>query len=419
MARGAAGTGDFMRAILTVLAVLLIAALPAAAQETAAPLDLTRQLIATGRHDAAAASAKAAFGAAGTDAERVAAARLAASAHFRSRQWARAELWLRIARQYARHPAELQAVAADFAGLNAASPWDVQLSFSIAPSSNINNGSQADTVTIWGLPFVLNPDARALSGWERSAGARLAYTVSESSTHKSQIGFAANARSYWLSPASAKAAPDVEGSDFAFSAAEVFASHSWAGQRGPASVGVSLGRNWYGGDPHTGYGRLRYSQSWQSQPGEGGSFAVGLERQIAAASAARSWIGSGELTLQTRIAAGGVAATIGAARTTSEDPLSENDAARLELRFAAARPVLGMGWRAQLSAEKRRWPLSIYDPAGREDVTVSGSVEVMPRDLGFFGFAPTVRLEARQTRSNISLFRRESVGLRLGLETQF
>lgn len=422
MAAEAIGTGGFMKQLARVLAVWLILAGAAMAQDFGTVIGQAQALIAGGRYDEAVGAARAAYRTAPDAATRVYAARLVASAHFRARRYTLAAIWLRIARQAATSPLDRQAVASDFAGLQSVSPWDVQISLSLAPNSNINNGSQAETVTIWGLPFVLNPDARALAGWEASAGLRLAYTLAESPVARTQIGLAASARDYRLGRSAQSAAPDVKGGDYAFAVFDLFASHSWRapGASGPATLSLHAGRNWYGGDPYTAFAGLGFSQSWQTVPQSRTTLNFGLERQLAAASGAVAIVGSGEAVWETRLASGdALNLRLGAENTASSDPLADSHADHLGLGYSFGRPVLGAGLSVDLGLERRRWPLSIYDASGRRDMTLAGAVEVALQGVNAYGFAPTIRLEAQRTGSNIALFRRDSLGLRFGLDTRF
>ncbi len=409
-----------MRQILQILVLLFCAAGPVAAQDFSGLLGRTQALIGAGQYAAAVDAGKAAFATAETRDEKVGAARLVASAHFRAGQYGRASLWLRVAAQHADTPLANQAVAADFAGLRAVTPWTAKLSFSLAPSSNINNGSQADKVVIWGLPFTLNPDARALSGWEMALGANLSYRLSESAAHRTEIGLAAFSRSYALSRDSAAAAPNVSGGDYAFSGVELLGSHSWRGdQPGSHSVSLGMGRNWYAGDPYTVYGRVRYGREAQAGAGVIGRWAMSVERQQSETSRAMSNIVRTEAGLESRTQTGVLRADLAMERTASTDLLAENRATQLSFGYSHGQLVFGAALAGEISAEARDWTWSIYDPAGRHDVTVSMGLRFIMQNIDYYGFSPSIGIDARRTRSNISLFDRESAGLRFGLESRF
>ena len=108
-----------------------------------------------------------------------------------------------------------------------------------------------------------------------------------------------------------------------------------------------------------------------------------------------------------------------ASETGSEDVTSENSALRVQLSYALGRPVLGANVSFSLSGETRAYPVSVYDPAGRQDMTVAAGISMTFPDISFYGFSPTVTLESSRTDSNISLFDRESSGIRFGIQSTF
>ena len=417
-----------MRTVFSALALVLALAAPLTAathsQAYGQAMANAQAAMAAGAMDTAAAAGRAAFAAAPDTTGKITAARLIAAAHFRAKQYFRAEFWLRRAWQLAADngPAR-QAVAADFAGLRAANPVSVQLSFSAAPNSNINNGSQSETITIWGLPFVLNPDARALAGYEVFLGAEIAYRLPTTGERQSQIGLRANARSYALSAAAAAAAPDVSGADYAFASAEAFFTHRWqaAGMPGPTNFNASLGKTWYGGAPYTRFARLSLGQEFPLGDATSGAVSLGLERQISdSAGGTASTIAQISLQSAQRLGNGDqLRLNLGFETTSSVDVFTRNRAARIGLGYALAQPIWNTNVSFDLGLERREWAVSVYDPSGRQDLSLSLGVNVAIPQATVYGFTPVIKAEARQSESNIDLFDRLSYGLRLGLETRF
>ncbi len=371
---------------------------------------------------AALTSAKAAFSAAQTDNERLNAARLAANAHFRAGQFSRAEWWLRKAMNNAVEGPGAQAIRQDFARVRQANPLSVQLSFSAAPNNNVNNGSSSDTITIWNLPFILSPDAQALSGYEVSGSVNLQYRLAQSADFATDIGLLLHGRTYWLSPAAAAAAPTVQGSDYAFSVVELQLTHTRniTGFPGPSSITLHLGKNWYGGDPYTQYSRLILGQKLKLGDATGLNLTAGYENQLSETSGATSEIYSLSAVVNHSLAnRDGLGLNIRLQDTQSQDPGSENLSLKLGLSYGFAKPVAGMQFSLNMAAEQRRYDFSIYDASGRQDLTLSAGATVVFVEKSYFGFSPTMGLEANRTTSNIALFNRETVALRLGLKSVF
>ena len=375
-----------------------------------------------GALDSAVAAGKQAYQTAPNDIERIRAARLVAAAHFRAQQYFRAEFWLRRAWQLAEGSPLAQAVASDFSGLRAANPLTVRLNFSAAPNSNINNGSQAETVTIWGLPFILNADARALAGYELSLGAEATYRLAPSANGQTWLGVRVNSRNYALTPTAAAAAPDVSGSDYAYASFEAFARHRWqsAALPGPTTFNASLGKTWYGGDPYTHFGRFSFDQEIPISQSTGGAISLGWERQFSDTTGSASSIALLNAQTATRLGNGDrLRFGIGLEKTVSNDIFAENDAVRLSVGYSLARPIWNANLSFDLGLEHREWGISVYDPSGRRDVALNLGLNAALPQASVYGFTPVVKVEARKSQSNISLFDRASYGLRLGLETQF
>ncbi len=371
----------------------------------------------------AVAAAKAAFSTANNDIQRLDAARLVASAHFRARQFSRAEWWLRLALNNASEGAAAQAVHQDFALVRQENPLSVQLNFSAAPNNNVNNGSSSESITIWNLPFILSPDALALSGYEVSGSVELRYRLAQSANFATDIGLLLHARTYELSAAAAHAAPGINGSDYAFSVVELLLSHSrnYQNMTGPTTFSANLGQNWYGGNPYTKYARVTVAQDFRISPTTGLNLTVGTEHQVSLlGSQSQSDIHSISTGLNHQLAnRNRIGGSFRWQTTNSQDASAENDAVRIGVNYGLAKPVAGMMLSFNVAAEKRDYGFSIYDIAGRHDVTLSAGATALFSNISYLGFSPTVSLEANQTKSNVSLFNRETIALRFGLQSVF
>ena len=87
------------------------------------------------------------------------AARLAALANSQMGRDTFALLWLRRARQFSPDAPTAEQVADDYRFLRDRNPWSTSLRFGATPSTNINNGSANETVTLFDIPgFDLSGD---------------------------------------------------------------------------------------------------------------------------------------------------------------------------------------------------------------------------------------------------------------------
>ncbi len=392
-------------------------------QDYGALMQAAAASIGLGQLDQARAFAKRAYRSAGTRAQKVSAARLMASAHFRAGQHSRAEIWLRRAFNNTPDEQLRNVLRREFALVRQENPFTASLSFSIAPNDNINNGSSSETVTIWNLPFVLSADARALSGIETSASVNLKYRLSRGEFQQTHVALTLYGRTYELSPAARAAAPGVKGSDYEFAMAEVALTHDrrFASWPGPTSFALTAGQFWYGGDPYIRYNRASVAQGFEISDRLGANLKFGFESQVSErAGGVVSEISSVGAGLTYALAnSDRIGLDVLASETGSQDTTSENSALRVQLSYSLGRPVLGANLSFTLAGESRSYPISVYDPAGRLDETLSVGISMVFADVSFYGFSPTVTLEASRTESNISLFDRESAGIRFGIQSTF
>ena len=392
-------------------------------QDYPALIQATTALIGLGRLEEAAGMARRAFRAARTAQQRVGAARLAASARFRAGQHLRAEFWLRRAFNSAGDAQSREILRREFATVRQENPFTASIGFSLAPNDNVNNGSSAETILIWNLPFVLSADARALSGIEAATSIGMKYRLSRNERQQTHLALSLYGRSYRLSPEARAAAPTVKGSDYAFAMAELSLLHERriAALPGPSSAAVTAGRYWYGGAPYLDYQRLTLGQGFELGERLGARLSLGIERQVSIlAGGAQSYVASlsGGLTLA--LAGGGsIDVELLASETASQDITNVNQALRGQITWSPGRPVLGGQLSLTLSAEKRDYPFSIYDAAGRHDLTVSGALNLTFSNIALYGFSPAIGFETSRTESNIGLYDRRSSGLRLGLRSTF
>ena len=418
IAQRAALSGQF-----TVARSLALGLLQRDPNEFAALMILTAAEIGLGNWDAAVNAGRGAYHATGVDMQRVNAARLVASAHFRAGRHTRAELWLRRALNLAPDDAARAALRQDFAKVRQSNPLSVRLSFSTAPNNNVNNGSSSDTITIWGLPFVLSADARALSGIEVSAGVDLKYRLAQGQDRATDVGLKLFGRTFRLSRAAKAASPDVSGSDYAFALAEVFLIHTrrFPNMSGPTTFVLTAGKNWYGAAPYTRYGRLTAAQNFRLSDSTGLDISGGYERQISISGGGTpSKIYTLGATVNHRLGnRDALSLSLRLQETKSPDANLENTSARAGARYVFGRPLFGTRVSLSMSVEKRDYEVSVYDLSGRHDLTVSTGVTMVFPGFSAFGFAPSLSVESSRTRSNVSLFNRESVALRLGVQSSF
>ncbi|MEP1356125.1 MAG: hypothetical protein ABJX32_07550 [Tateyamaria sp.] len=114
-----------------------------------------------------------------SSAEKFGAARTAASVAAAQDRPTQSQAWLRIAATHADTPQQDKLVAREYARARAANPLRFDINFSIAPSDNVNSGTDNVLEVINGVPTLgfFRGSSRALSGTVAVFDARLRYRL--------------------------------------------------------------------------------------------------------------------------------------------------------------------------------------------------------------------------------------------------
>lgn len=398
--------------------------LDTAPEDVAALVVLARARRAAGDADGARAAAVRANDAARDDSERyVAAVEMAAASHAQGRGM-EAQFWMRRAAQMAPTVASHDRALVDVQRIGAAMPWKVALQFNVSQSSNVNNGSLAESVDIGGLTFNLNPDAQALSGTEITAGVLARYRFAGAGGLPGQLTFNAATRQVRVSDEARAKAPAARSDDYAFGVLEVGVGQALT----PADAALRfhldgrLGKTWYGGEGLSRYMRLSGSADW-GDPGTAVTAVVlSAERQLRLDDPAKTaWIAQGDLHYRWRSGAGDTyGLSFGLRRTESRSVEVDNDAVIASASWEKGHPLggvasLGLG----VSVEQRNYDASLYAAGARRDVVQRASLRIGLPKVDYYGFSPILRLESERLRSNVDFYDRSDVSFHLGLKTGF
>ncbi|PJJ86511.1 Tfp pilus assembly protein PilF [Brevirhabdus pacifica] len=357
------------------------------------------------------------------------AAHVAAEAAFLQGRESLAQIWLRAAAQDADDDARMRQTAQDYRAVRARNPWRTQLSFSLAPTSNINNGASTDRLIVNGenTQATLSGDAQALSGMESRAVAQLGYRLAGDAGQMTEFGLRLENRSYLLSDSAKARAPGARGADFRYGSVELSVNRHLRrpGSTGPLSFGATVGQSFYGGRDLGQYLQLRAGRGATLAPGVNGALTLLVERQWRA-------VGDGGDTdtlalggqLQRHFAAGftgglrlGLMHVAGEMRNARQNTLS------LGVNIVPDRPWGPVQPGLTLGASLRDFPDYVLGlasvPDGRQDTRLSAELELLFPKLDAWGFAPTLTLTAARGSSNISRFDTRQLGVSLGFRSLF
>ncbi|MGR3703701.1 MAG: surface lipoprotein assembly modifier [Paracoccaceae bacterium] len=381
-----------------------------------------------GQFDIAQPAAARAWALSDTDATRFDSARVMAQVLASQGQRTRAQFWLRRAVQNAPDAGARRIAVQEFRYVSARNPWNTQLNFSVAPNSNINNGSVKDTTEIlnfFSQDYVvanLSGAAVALSGLEISTGATLRYSLLESPAYRTDLLVQADTRRYVLSDEAERIAPTATASDFALDSLNVGIDHRWRDRTRAVEyqVGALVGATRYGGEHYSDQARLSFgvNRTIDGQTLLGAALAADVTRGPLAPHADGLRLG---LNLQHRHSSGTLlAARLSLSQSRSDSENADYDDVRLDLFAEPDWSILGAEAQFGVSLRARDYDSFVFfSPDGRRDREMAVYLMLSFTEAEYYGFIPTMTLEASHTDSNIGLYDVNRVGLQLGIRSAF
>lgn len=271
--------------------------------------------------------------------------------------------------------------------------WRFNFDVGLAPDSNINSATDQQTVDIYGLPFQLDPSARAQSG----TGAFVGGDASIRLNRFGKVPLYMGAYGRWLRYR------DHRFND-AYSGAEAGPEFQLAGGR-LRTTATGLVR-WYGGRPLvTSLGtRLDYEKLVGDKSTIGGSLRL-RHNDYARRSDVDGWAADLGASANRPLGPTTLAfAYVGVERNWSNDP----GQAYWRERFGAGiLKEVGWGLRPQLAIDLARQvndaPLAPFGKQ-RRDWLLQGSASIYKRDWNVGGFAPSLSLTVTRNYSTLALY---------------
>ena len=349
-------------------------------------------------------------------------ARIMAFALAKQGRFTQAQFWLRRAEPDAPDPHAATGLARDYRMVASQNPLSFRLGLNVAPSSNVNSGSRARTLTLPGLPFEfeLSGDARALSGLAVTGSVELGYDLPPLPTGPVRLDFRAMGRTYRLSDSARAQAPEARGRDFAQAVLGFGANHRLLrGGAPPIDISAELARTWYGGEPYLDTLRLGASRGVALDAGRRLELSLGLERVERRDITADWWMPSVGAVLRQRVGDDRLDLTARLRDLRSDRPDTGHESVALGADYSFGQSFgparLGLG----VEGEWRDYDASRYAMGGREDRSLRLDARIGLPDLGRYGFYPEVGLSAERVWSQVDLFDEETLTLDLGLRSAF
>lgn len=363
-----------------------------------------------------------------TAATKFGAARTAASIAYQQNRPTISQAWLRIAAAHADTPEQKKLLASDYRNVRAANPLSFNIKVSLAPSDNVNNGTDNVLEVINGVPTlgIYNASSRALSGMVGVLDTRLRYRLAQNKTSRTTATGRIYTRQVNLSNSAKAAAPNVSNSDFASTYAELGLEYQFAAGKKGNSVTLSgaLGASWSGGDRSYDFAKLSARRGIRLSPSDRLSFSGTAEQRFSTVSALRD---VEVFTLGTHYSH----------RRENGDRLSlgltvqdvSGDFTNADYQTASVRASYAFGKQVgpvQITTgvtfgytDYASYVLVRPVDGGRQDQSLYGDVSFFFADYDFAGFAPTVQLRTGRRSSNVNRFEIGETTISLGIQSKF
>lgn len=397
--------------------------LQADAEDAAALNILAQAELSLGRLEAAEEAGRRAYRAAdGEDLQKFTAAFTVAEALSRQGKLTAAQLWLRRAGGATDDDRLENAARRVYRGVEAANPWRITGSLNVAPSSNVNNGSEDAGVTIGGLVFV-NPAALPLEGTSVDSSFVIERSF-QGDRRDFTFGFGArDTRVFLTTDAKNSASPALRNDDFSSSAVELtFGARVVPdGAQAVYAFNATVSRDWRGGDALVNTYALSGRRSWVHEGRQQRSLRLGYARQDRLDSdnlSANVWSLAG--TVSQPVDSGSLALDAALVRTSSASAFVANTTVTAGIGYAHASEVLGV-----LPTVRARLTHRDYDEVAvgftdiRRDWEVELGLEVAVPDFSVLGFVPTVGITAERNNSSVAAYSTKQIDLRFGYRSSF
>lgn len=420
-ARSALASGNIEMARL-----LALAALQETPKDSGALSVLAAVALAQSQSRAAGKVALQAWQSSDTRDEKFAAARLVARAAYDLEAHEYSKRWLRRALQFAPDTAARNATIRDFLTVRRESPVTLDFRLSVSPSDNLNQGARDPMLVIDGQPtyFIFDGSTMALSGAEANLAAGLSYRLSRSQTAQTDLTLTLRHRSVVLSDSAQALAPTVSAGDLATWDLEGGVSRSLQlSEAYSLRYGAEISQSWFGGDAYAFALHAHSNLTRTLSPTARLRLGVSADHQIRRGSGTSATALTVDSGLERVLSSGdrlGFRLEMGT--TLSADSNQKNARMAGEIRYLKAEPIAGARLSAALGFSYRDYPVffnNIFNTTGRQDKTLSASVDLALPELGAYGFEPVVTLKGSQTHSNVSRYETRALGLGISLQSSF
>lgn len=378
-------------------------------------LGLTRDAVQNGRR---------AFRLADTKAERFLAARSVAQAHSTSGNRTLAQVWLRLASQYAPNDTAYALNRRDFAYVRSRNPISLNFDLNVSPTDNINNAPTDNTIVLGGIPFT-NTTLLPISGTSIETDVELSYRLPATQTRFSELHLSYYSRRVILSGDADEIDPDLEASDLARSRLGLAWGNNFRRVDRPWVVDTTIEAfaDWSAGDHIQNGLSLDVGYRFPVAPNQSIRLAGGVEvgdrrddndRSFERYSAQATWFGAFEKIGQFQVTA-----------YTQEFNSVSSSVARdvwgLSSNYRLPIPVLTADLSASFLYAETRFDdaLLAFGSDPRFDQTFRGTLSAALPAAEVFGFLPVIEVTRERVKSNVFRFDTNETNVGLSIRSSF
>ena len=397
-------------------------------EDSFAHLVMATVLMQAGNLAEAAPAAKLAFRHAETPRQTHEAARIAALTAARQERFLPAQVWMRRAVQAAPDAASRNRAIREFKAYRGKAKLRFNLSGSLVPSSNVNNGAADRINVVDGIPLVglLDPASQALPGMIGTLSGRFSYRLHRDETSETRATGSAQLRRVWLTGEARDKAPEARDEDYGSTYAEAGLSHVRAlGDSALLAAHLSFGQLWSAGDHAYDVFGAGARLVLPSEAGVTLTFSASHQRRFNDASGLADVTTEGlGLGLSKALGNGDrLALSLDVSRARSDNGQARSRGRQARLSYDRGKPVGPVSLSGALTLSETTYPdyriLFFEVPGGRVDTRKEAEVTMRFDRIGYGGFVPTLTLSATQTDSNVSRFETEELSVSVGFRSAF
>lgn len=348
------------------------------------------------------------------------AAMLSADILAREEKFTRAQIWLRRADHIAPNENRREFAEKSYRQLARRNPLQVQLSFSVRPSDNINNGTNPDEQVDTGL-FPLSGQ-EPLEGVEASLGFAMAYRLSENQKQRTAAILQFYGRKVFISDSELAKIFNGRESNYDYAALFVGLQHSrliWE-DLGVTSAMFRVGSSYYERDIFTNAYEFSLSQEVKLSEEKALSFGLGRKSETRIEADIASSVTHSLSAAYLRKLESGDSYQIGLKANDIDSRSGGVNGQQLEasMRYRWSDAIWGVRPDVSLRGRFRDFP--DFQLLGRRmDRSLYATLGLTLEEVKLYGFQPRIEVSLARTKSNIVIFDSETAGIGFNFVSRF